>query len=247
MANWIRLGTALDEAVAAQDAATRAERAEDAVRNAVNALTEIVATLQELADEYQTEALQVALQHALDTKDKAHEALTAAEHASLGALHAFSVTEAERYALREWARSWSDYVTPEVVDGYYARMRTIAGKIAALATKTSPDDFPHDRGPLLAGVLLRLKLKLPLPRGLLRVGRLVEFLKLRAERGGLAQRVAGSEANPNTPSPCRYRLCVGPRSRDRDCERCADEKRSMRETALRRPSPPSSARSRCGP
>ena len=98
MANWIRLGTAQEEAVAAQDAATRAERAENAVRNAANALTEIVATLQELADEYQTKALQVALQHALDTKDQAHEALTAAEHASFGAFNAFDATQAELYA-----------------------------------------------------------------------------------------------------------------------------------------------------
>ena len=151
MANWIRLGTAQEEAVAAQDAATRAERAENAVRNAANALTEIVATLQELADEYQTKALQVALQHALDTKDKAHEALTAAEHASFGAFNAFDATQAELYALREWAQSWSGFVTPEVVGGYYARIRTIAGKIAALATETSPDDFPHDREPLPEG------------------------------------------------------------------------------------------------
>ena len=121
---------------AVKKAVSQAQRAEDTARYSAEVAMESVETIQALAETFQTEELRVALEHATVAVEKAREVVTNAE------LMTFGVAEAAEYATRLPAELESLLYT-EKAGRHYARVRTIAERIAALATETTPDEFPY--------------------------------------------------------------------------------------------------------
>ena len=128
--------SALAEVV--EKAARQAQRAKDAAWESAEIARESVETIQALSETFQTDELRAALEHATAAAEKAREAVANAE--------LVTVADAAEYTARlgaELDSLPSAWPPVEKAERHYTRVRTIAGRIAALATETDPDEFPY--------------------------------------------------------------------------------------------------------
>ena len=144
MTEWViplrEVQTALAEI---DDALKRAQGAEDAARHSAGVAVEVVAILDALAEEFRIDELRAALEHASSTLKKIRDAVAVSEHANFGVHAALAEADAHFEAISS-GEVWSLYTTPsEVAERYYARMQALAGRFAALAAETDPDEFPY--------------------------------------------------------------------------------------------------------
>ena len=126
--------TALSEVM--KKTAKQAQRAEDTARYSAEVAMESVETIQALAETFQTNELRAALGLAAVASEKAREVVANTE------LMIIRVAESAAYAARLPAELESLAYTGKA-GRHYARVRTIGGRIHALAMGTDPDEFPY--------------------------------------------------------------------------------------------------------
>ena len=127
-----------------EKAARQAQQAEDTARYSSKVAMDSVKIILGLVETFKTDELIAALRHAMAAAQKSREAVADAE------LVALNVAVNAEYAARLGAELDS---LPHVgkAERHYTRVRTIAGRIAALATETDPDEFPYAHAISLEG------------------------------------------------------------------------------------------------
>ena len=112
-----------------EKAARQAQQAEDTARYSAGVAIESVESIQAIAETFRTDELIAALEQATASVDKAREVVANVE------LMTFHIAE---YA----AHLPTELGLPKA-GRHDARLRTIAGRITALAMETAPDGFPY--------------------------------------------------------------------------------------------------------
>ena len=123
-------------AAVVERAARQAQKAQGTAWYSAEVAKESVKIIQGLARTFQTDTLRAALADAAAVREKARKAVANAELVTRGAA---DVTDSA-------ARLGTELDTLPFAgkaERHHARARTIAGRIAALATQTNPDEFPY--------------------------------------------------------------------------------------------------------